>query len=54
MRLRGWPRLLRQRVIDAIAHLGVRNIDMPCLPGRVWEAITQKKDVSGVPPLPGT
>jgi hypothetical protein len=40
-------------VIDAIAHLGVRNIDMPCLPNRVWEAITLKKNVSGVPPLPG-
>ena len=49
----GGPAAFVNAVIDAIAHLGVRNIDMPCLPGRVWEAITQKKDVSGVPPLPG-
>jgi carbon-monoxide dehydrogenase large subunit len=41
-------------VVDAVAHLGVRNIDMPCLSSRVWEAIKYKHDVSGVPPLPGT
>ena len=40
-------------MIDAVSHLGIRNIDMPCLPGRVWEAITLRKDVSGVPPLAG-
>jgi carbon-monoxide dehydrogenase large subunit len=26
-------------VIDAVSHLGVRHIDMPCTPLRVWEAI---------------
>jgi aerobic carbon-monoxide dehydrogenase large subunit len=26
-------------VIDAVAHLGVRHIDMPCTPQRVWQAI---------------
>jgi aerobic carbon-monoxide dehydrogenase large subunit len=26
-------------VIDAVAHLGVRHIDMPCTPDRVWRAI---------------
>src|SRR4051812_9954820 len=26
-------------VIDAVAHLGVRHIDMPCTPMRVWRAI---------------
>ena len=26
-------------VIDAISHLGVRHIDMPCTPERVWRAI---------------
>ncbi len=26
-------------VIDAVAHLGVRHIDMPCTPERVWRAI---------------
>ena len=34
-----------------IAHLGVRNIDMPLLPDRVWEAITYRRDVSGAPPV---
>ncbi|MHB1929565.1 MAG: xanthine dehydrogenase family protein molybdopterin-binding subunit [Acidimicrobiales bacterium] len=27
-------------VVDALAHLGVRHIDMPCTPERVWRAIT--------------
>lgn len=27
-------------VIDALAHLGVRHIAMPCTPERVWRAIT--------------
>ena len=27
-------------VIDALAHLGVRHIDMPCTPERVWRAIS--------------
>jgi len=26
-------------VIDAVSHLGVRHIDMPCTPERVWRAI---------------
>jgi carbon-monoxide dehydrogenase large subunit len=26
-------------VIDAMAHLGVRHIDMPCTPEKVWRAI---------------
>ncbi len=26
-------------VIDALAHLGVRHIDMPCTPEKVWRAI---------------
>jgi len=26
-------------VIDAVSHLGVRHIDMPLHPMRVWEAI---------------
>jgi carbon-monoxide dehydrogenase large subunit len=30
---------------------GVRNIDMPVLPDRVWEAIQFRKDVSGAPPI---
>ena len=26
-------------VVDALAHLGVRHLDMPCTPERVWRAI---------------
>ncbi len=30
---------VQNAVIDAVSHLGVRHIDMPCHPMRVWEAI---------------
>jgi len=30
---------VQNAVIDAVAHLGVTHIDMPCTPMRVWEAI---------------
>jgi carbon-monoxide dehydrogenase large subunit len=49
----GGPAAFVNAVVDAVAHLGVRNIDMPCLSSRVWEAIKYKKDISGTPPLPG-
>jgi len=26
-------------VVDALSHLGVRHIDMPCTPEKVWRAI---------------
>ncbi len=35
----GSPAAYVNAVIDAIAHLGVRNIDMPVLPDRVWQAL---------------
>ena len=35
----GSPAAFVNAVIDALAHLGVRNIDMPLLPDRVWSAI---------------
>ena len=35
----GSPAAYVNAVIDAVAHLGVRNIDMPVLPDRVWAAI---------------
>ncbi len=28
-------------VVDALSHLGVRHVDMPCTPHRVWTAIQQ-------------
>ncbi|MEM9614763.1 MAG: xanthine dehydrogenase family protein molybdopterin-binding subunit, partial [Actinomycetota bacterium] len=30
---------VQNAVIDAVRHLGVRHIDMPCTSRRVWEAI---------------
>jgi carbon-monoxide dehydrogenase large subunit len=30
---------VQNAVVDALAHLGVRHIDMPCTPERVWRAI---------------
>ncbi|MGI8792165.1 MAG: xanthine dehydrogenase family protein molybdopterin-binding subunit [Acidimicrobiales bacterium] len=30
---------VQNAVVDALAHLGVRHVDMPCTPERVWQAI---------------
>ncbi len=30
---------VQNAVVDAVAHLGVRHIDLPCTPERVWRAI---------------
>ena len=35
----GSPAAYVNAVIDALAHMGVTNIDMPLLPDRVWQAI---------------
>ena len=32
---------MQNAVVDALAHLGVRHIDLPCTPARVFAAITQ-------------
>lgn len=34
---------VQSAVIDALAHLGVRHIDMPATPERVWTAISQHR-----------
>jgi carbon-monoxide dehydrogenase large subunit len=31
---------IQNAVVDAVSHLGVRHIDMPCTPERVWAAIS--------------
>jgi carbon-monoxide dehydrogenase large subunit len=31
---------VQNAVIDALSHLGVRHIDLPLTPQRVWEAIS--------------
>ncbi len=35
----GAPPAIQNAVIDALAHLGVRHIDLPVTPQRVWEAL---------------
>ena len=37
--------------MNALKHTGVRNIDMPLLADRVYEAIQTGKDISGAPPI---
>jgi aerobic carbon-monoxide dehydrogenase large subunit len=32
---------VQNAIIDAVAHLGVRHIDMPASPQRVWRAIQE-------------
>ncbi|HTX62680.1 MAG TPA: hypothetical protein VMD28_03525, partial [Acidimicrobiales bacterium] len=38
-------------VVDALAHLGVRHVAMPCTPERVWRAIEAAR--SGSPEAAG-
>jgi carbon-monoxide dehydrogenase large subunit len=47
----GGPAAFVNAVLDALDDTGVRNIDMPLLPDRVWEAIQFKRDVGGMPPV---
>ena len=35
---------VQNAVIDAVSHLGVRHIDMPTSPQRVWRAINAPKE----------
>jgi aerobic carbon-monoxide dehydrogenase large subunit len=35
---------VQNAVVDALAHLGVRHVDMPCTPERVWRAIQAAGD----------
>ena len=41
---------MQNAVVDALSHLGVRHIDMPCTPERVWRAIVDAR--AGNPPSP--
>jgi len=47
----GGPAAFVNAVMDALSDTGVRNIDMPLLPDRVWQAIQDGRDVSGMPPV---
>ncbi len=46
----GGPAAFVNAVMDALKGTGVRNIDMPVFPDRVYEALQNGKDVSGAPP----
>ena len=47
----GGPAAFVNAVMDAVKDSGVRNIDMPVLPDRVFEALQTGDDVSGAPPV---
>jgi len=39
----GSPAAFVNAVVDALVHLGVRNIDMPLTSDKVWEAIEESR-----------
>jgi carbon-monoxide dehydrogenase large subunit len=45
---------VQNAVIDALAHLGVRHIDMPASPQRVWQALQEADCPAGSSPQAGT
>ncbi|WP_344855782.1 aerobic carbon-monoxide dehydrogenase large subunit [Amycolatopsis ultiminotia] len=47
----GGPAAFVNAVVNAVGEAQVRNIDMPVLPDRVYQAITQRCNVSGAPPV---
>jgi carbon-monoxide dehydrogenase large subunit len=44
---------VQNAVIDALAHLGVRHIDMPASPQRVWQALREAAGSAGSSPGTG-
>jgi aerobic carbon-monoxide dehydrogenase large subunit len=34
---------VQSAVVDALSHLGVRHVDIPCTPERVWTAVQQAR-----------
>jgi carbon-monoxide dehydrogenase large subunit len=40
---------VQSAVVDALSHLGVRHVDLPCTPERVWQAIQAACYPSGQP-----
>jgi carbon-monoxide dehydrogenase large subunit len=47
----GGPAAFVNAVMDALKDRGVRNVDMPLMPNRIYEALTTGKDVYGMPPV---
>jgi aerobic carbon-monoxide dehydrogenase large subunit len=39
-------------IVDALSVLGIRHIDMPCTPYRVWQAIQDARDTQSNSPRP--
>jgi aerobic carbon-monoxide dehydrogenase large subunit len=37
---------VQNAVVDAVSHLGVRHIDLPCTPERIWRAVEQARNGS--------
>src|SRR6202000_383456 len=40
----GAPPAVPNAVVDALSHLGVRHIDIPCTPQAVWRAVQAAKN----------
>jgi carbon-monoxide dehydrogenase large subunit len=40
-------------VVDALAHLGVREVELPCTPERVWHAIAHAPAAAAAVPSGG-
>ncbi len=38
----GSPRAIANAVVDALGHLGVRHIDIPIQPWKVWQILHDK------------
>jgi carbon-monoxide dehydrogenase large subunit len=38
----GAPQAIANAVVDALAHLGVRHIDIPITPWKVWNILKEK------------
>jgi carbon-monoxide dehydrogenase large subunit len=38
---------VQNAVVDALSHLGVRHVDMPCTPERVWRAVAAAASSGG-------
>ena len=47
----GGPAAFVNAVMSAIEHTGVRNVDMPLMPNRVYDAVRNGQDISGMPPV---
>src|SRR5205085_2145 len=43
-------RQINPLIVDAHSHLGIRHIDMPCTPERVWRAISEA-GTGSIPPV---